>query len=627
MSGKITRNIKKMRVFKNDGGGMKKPGLPPSIGRSVSVFSKSRTFSFVKSVERKPKLLPKLLTNLVNLSLILQDVIKATDPIVLNSSSLIDLINYFENKGFFERIQEYKYNKNTPNSIIKLKQKHFTNGTVRITKPGYYILDEDITFSPNETNDFQPTISQISSGQYPIGSYKLGFFAAITIETDNVVLDMNGKTIQQSLIHFLQQRFYSHIELASSPFINNQGPSSGISVGYKSSNNVLIMNGYFNLSSHHAIHSNLNNNIILYNLDITNFQVAGISLNGLSNSIMCKINVHDTTRTVPILMSYSHARFIRSFLNNVPDETTLLIHDSPTPRTKADIQTALLNDLEVTKTKVLNPESEVTIPDVFKNPSTEQLSDANAYGIALNITGVLVNDFLESRPETVFDGISPGNENIYMQDITIKNIDSEPMEHIVIQKTFPEAEIPTGYNSTNIVKGPVGDVFNISYNRNKEDGNKYVPNSIANTKAIIGKAKLNDTEGILSLGTAYFTDEVINWLNCDPLCNIDSIVNSTDNMTYKYGLDGMAHVMKGNIGLFLSGSKQLKIHNITVDGVRNFATNFTYSDPIRFAILDRNGAHAYGILQTATIAENIDITGKTINNIYSNVLGAPERTL
>ena len=101
------------------------------------------------------------------------------------------------------------------------------NGTVRITKPGIYVLNENIIFNPNENNDFFPRMDQLS--QYPMGNsgpFHLGFFAAITIESDNVILDLNGKTITQSSLHNIEQRFYAHIELASSPFIPNQGPGN-----------------------------------------------------------------------------------------------------------------------------------------------------------------------------------------------------------------------------------------------------------------------------------------------------------------------------------------------------------------------------------------------------------------
>ena len=76
---------------------------------------------------------------------------------------------------------------------IKLKNSDFKKGTFRIKSSGHYILTEDIIFDPNEEN--------LSSDEYPIapfGPYMLGFFAAITIECTNVILDLNNFTIKQS---------------------------------------------------------------------------------------------------------------------------------------------------------------------------------------------------------------------------------------------------------------------------------------------------------------------------------------------------------------------------------------------------------------------------------------------
>ena len=55
-------------------------------------------------------------------------------------------------KGILEYFKKYK-----SENYISLSQKDFDYGTRRITKPGYYILKEDIVFHPNPDNDFKPT--------------------------------------------------------------------------------------------------------------------------------------------------------------------------------------------------------------------------------------------------------------------------------------------------------------------------------------------------------------------------------------------------------------------------------------------------------------------------------------
>jgi hypothetical protein len=93
------------------------------------------------------------------------------------------LLNFFENFNYLNKNESFKFRKNTPYSIIRLTQKDFDLGTVRITKPGIYVLNENIIFNPNEENDFFPTHEQVKSNLYPIGRdgpYHLGFFQFTT---------------------------------------------------------------------------------------------------------------------------------------------------------------------------------------------------------------------------------------------------------------------------------------------------------------------------------------------------------------------------------------------------------------------------------------------------------------
>ena len=67
---------------------------------------------------------------------------------------------------------------------------------LELQNPVFIYLKENISFEPNSSNDFMPTGPQIASGQYPVGTagaYHLGFFAAITVETTGVILDLKWK--------------------------------------------------------------------------------------------------------------------------------------------------------------------------------------------------------------------------------------------------------------------------------------------------------------------------------------------------------------------------------------------------------------------------------------------------
>ena len=179
-----------------------------------------------------------------------------------------------------------------------LNNNNFKDGTYRIREPGYYKLSENIRFSPNENlyssskstdkynllDNFKPTKNQTN---YPIPPYQFGFFAAITVETSNVIIDLNNFTIEQNKMHYINQRFFSLIELNETPFIKNQRPSNFGEINYN--NYIYIKNGKLGLTSHHGIHGNGNKNILIEDLDISNFEVAGIALNGCENCIINKI--------------------------------------------------------------------------------------------------------------------------------------------------------------------------------------------------------------------------------------------------------------------------------------------------------------------------------------------------
>ena len=96
-----------------------------------------------------------------------------------------------------------------------------------------------------------------------------------------VLIDLNGKTLSQHPMHYLQQRFFTCISLGSAPFITGQGP--GNFGPFVPCRNVLIKNGFIGRSSHHSIHGNGMTNVVLENLVLYNFEVAGLSLNGGEN--------------------------------------------------------------------------------------------------------------------------------------------------------------------------------------------------------------------------------------------------------------------------------------------------------------------------------------------------------
>ena len=131
--------------------------------------------------------------------------------------------------------------------VTRLWSKDFLFGTLRIRECGTYKLMEDINLNMNAPLDpisfdvaesgminnaddlhWVPDEAQKADiDGYPsynfIGAFSMGFFAGISIEADDVIIDLNGFELKMHRDFYLQQRFFSLIELASKPFISGQG--------------------------------------------------------------------------------------------------------------------------------------------------------------------------------------------------------------------------------------------------------------------------------------------------------------------------------------------------------------------------------------------------------------------
>ena len=177
-----------------------------------------------------------------------------------------------------------------------LHQRDFTRGTKVITRSGSYKLCEDILFAPGEpdlltSSDEEIAISfdpvAVGGSAYNKTEFALGFFAAIAIAANDVTLLLNGYTIQQGPSHALMQRFFSVIELASSPFIPAVGPHNfvGSQALVPAENFVLKGPGTIGLSSHHGIHGNNNKNVAVSNVIFRDFEVAAVSLNNVDGEL------------------------------------------------------------------------------------------------------------------------------------------------------------------------------------------------------------------------------------------------------------------------------------------------------------------------------------------------------
>merc|ERR1719242_1631775 len=191
---------------------------------------------------------------------------------------------------------------------------------------------EDIIFDFNAPEDFStpyegelqwwPTSDQ--SETYPgVGSYRdeysLGFFAGITVETDNVVIDLNGFTVAQSEAFYFQQRFFSCIALKSVAFPLQMGPVPMFGSNPQYATNVVIKNGNVGLSSHHGIHGHHNRDITIENVHVYDFESHGIQMSHFMNLNMKNVEIGPSSTRAYLKGEYAYARWILQKLERIRD--------------------------------------------------------------------------------------------------------------------------------------------------------------------------------------------------------------------------------------------------------------------------------------------------------------------
>ena len=472
----------------------------------------------------------------------------------------------------------------TRSNPIILRQCDFDTGTYRITAPGYYVLDEDIVFHPNPEYDFKPTAEQFKNNTYPVHPYRLGFFAAITIECQDVILDLNGFSISQSNHHNIIQRFFALIELANTPFIPKTGPANfgdDISAG----NNVIIKNGTLSLSSHHSIHGNNNDKIFIHDIVFKHFEVAAIALNG-GNHIYIKDNEIQGTNTMissnamlsqclfalPFLKTikenYPNAhlttvqgeKHIDSILENVEMETNLFFESQ-------------LNNNGTSYTGLLSNKS--------------GLLDGNAYGIVLNSKGPVVGNFKN------FSLTNTRNAFNMISNTVIKNIVTDGLE--IIGYGSNNGLSDGSYGKDQLV-GPVGDI--VQFDSVLDEDGFYYGNTLTDMQLIINKYGVGKHEK----GTSNIPIQIIEELEKGEK-NVPTILAEHDMYPIQER-DSMGHHMKGNAGIFISQGQHIILNNVTIDNI------------INNGVSDNVSSESSGILLTGT--NHIAMLFNSIHNIKSN---------
>ena len=479
--------------------------------------------------------------------------------------------------------------------FYKLSQANFTSGTYVIATPGKYCLIEDVQFNPNsletiratvnanaqpyDSSDVLPSQYTFMGGPYDPSAFGIGFFAAIAISADGVVLDLNGHLLEQSEEHALQQRFYANIELADRPFISGQGPHSfGM---LNAARNVVIKNGKLGRASHHGIHGNDNENVVISDLVINDWEVAAISLNHVKGLRVRRVSAA-SRRDVPVTGRFSVGRFLRPYINCMENNAapyTLNIQGLPksVSEIKSDLQEALNRVYEDIVIKNLDAIDKKEHPEeyaLFHNKLG--VVDGNAYGFLVNSRGVAVNSF-PSLPLS-----EEASSDVVFKDVTLKRVEADIQEVVSLANAAKNG----------IQIDAVGAAFQL-FNRHPETNElitvssedksqaEYTGNAISNAQAIVAKAVLDGWFGNggsgcrASLDTSRLSimQETVNWIEAAPGsedAKLSTLVSNMDHPAFVCNGDTMFHVNKGVVGFKMDGTGRLRMRRCRAKRVTNF---------------------------------------------------------
>ena len=523
--------------------------------------------------------------------------------------------------------------KKNKNNIVLVKQEDFKFGTLRIREPCMIKLTENILFNPNRpttwidknnniTTDFNDAVSIDKNRKldwWPDSNldenkeyfekevrnaYRLGFFAALALESEDIIINLNNYTLQQHPEHALQQRFFSIIELADQPFIPKQGPGD-FGKTIRSASKVSIVNGKLGLSSHHGIHGNNINNILVKDVDFIDNEVCSIALNGCNDVIINNVNIIRNRHDIPVLGTYSAGRFIKLFTNGLVDSINIKSEDYDNYLSK------LNEDLDKTFNSVILKNEK--IPEIFENKLG--LIDGNYYGIIIHPVGIAINAPLKNRKS------AKANEsnNVLIKSVSINNIKTNINEILALRN-----------KEKKIMTSPSGAIFQFMISHELIDGKYYYkPNSLSNLQIELVQVLKDNPHLKKFLGNVTFDEGLLIWRNNKDSYfthNYDRIIGHNKLEGHDYDLigngDTMFHVNKGTFGMRIDGLNTGVFDNLSISNIQalgkegsTLAGNYLKSHPKQNHLDGYHGHFMYGIHLNAS--NDITLDNVSLNDISS----------
>eukprot|EP01083_Nonionella_stella_P001022 2945_1 len=458
---------------------------------------------------------------------------------------------------------------------IELYASDFEDGTYRITSPGNYIVMEDIVFDFNAPPKGHSSPNNIKDNYYwPVdpdrfpgamearGPYVLGFFAGITVECSDVVLDLNGFELRMSRMFYYQQPWFSAIELASQTFLPQQGPGF-FGADPQFASNVVIKNGVIGLASHAGIHGNYNTGVVIDGIHVKQFLTHGMQFNGFNDFEIKNVEIGPSTDIAYLNGNYAHMRLLLPTLASIAqqhatDYLTFTGRDEGVTMQqlvdKVIVQMDMILDFVLNGVTYEEHEDWGEAKEMFINPSGLPYGAA-LYGLFLNypgagIFGWQVNDLRSGEVKL---------QNVNIHDLRHKGVEVVGFEED--GRFFSNA-----FNAPLPVKDLFGDAMESFGDGFAIEYPQYIGSIITDIHVAMYYFGRDDFDYWPTQPFEGMDDGLTAWaLGKNP----NYIALDGSRFTFQCNMDVMFHPGKGLLGIKISGADYVQMSNVNIDNLQD----------------------------------------------------------
>ncbi len=394
--------------------------------------------------------------------------------------------------------------------------------------------------------------------KYNNNEYALGFFAAIAVQADDVSISLNGHSIAQCREHALMQRFFAVIELASAPFTPEKGPHDFVSSTFTPAKNFELTGpGTVGLSSHHGIHGNENENVLISRVTFKDFEVGAVSLNNVKGLAIKNCDIPNNRHDVPILGSFSAALKIRPYLKRLletkPDYSMTL---GGSVKSVTDVYETLVGHIanvykDVIQYGIIDQATHPAEYQLYNNPN--QVIDGPCYAFLVHGEGPAVGGFGEVQSTDA--SVLSNSVKIVNNDVqNIRCFTNEVLATVVDGDVQNDARgaIMQFYNALDEAYIGMAEISSGIYT--------YTGNANLDAQIMVGKALNQDLFGdnILQTNVNSVSLPLVEWVEGN---------NPSYAPSFRCNGDSMHHVIKGSIMFRVEDCQGFTIKGNTIDNI------------------------------------------------------------